>query len=125
MNIEIKVIPNHAHRPGISGADWYFDADGTLQVRVSKMTDERYELALMVHEVVEAILCRHNGVHVPTVDDYDMEFEAKNPDSKVEAGDQPDCPYAREHSLATAAERIVAAELGVKWKLYDEELNKL
>lgn len=125
MNIQIKVIPNSDHRPGISGADWYFDQDGTLQVRVSKMSDERFELALIVHETVEAILCRNNGVLQSTVDDYDMEFEAKNPQAKVEAGDQPDCPYAREHSLATAAERIVAAELALPWKAYDDELNKL
>lgn len=125
MNISIKVIPNDQHRPGISGADWYWDIDGVLQVRVSKMSDERFELALMVHEMVEALLCRHNGVLQATVDDYDLEFEAKNPDAKIEAGDQPDCPYAKEHSLATAAERIVAAELGVPWKAYDNELNKL
>lgn len=125
MNIIVKVIPNDQHRPGISGADWYFDQDGTLQVRVSKMSDERFELALAVHELVEAILCRHNGVLQSTVDEYDIEFEAKNPQAKIEAGDQSDCPYAKEHSLASAAERIVSAELGVPWKQYDNELNKL
>lgn len=124
MNIIIKVIPNNEHRPGISGADWYFDQAGDLQVRVSKMSDWRYETCLGIHEAVEAVLCKHNGVTVAQVDAFDQPFEDVK-DNVTNVGDKTDAPYRREHSFATAAERIVAAELDVPWQEYDDELAKI
>lgn len=124
MNINIQVIPNEQHRPGISGADWYFDQTGDLQVRVSKMSDWRREVCLAFHEAIEAVLCKHNGVTVRQVDEYDRPFEEAK-DNVTNVGDRTDCPYRREHCFATAAERIVAAELEVPWQDYDDELAKI
>ena len=124
MNINIQVIPNEQHRPGISGADWYFDQAGDLQVRISKMSDWRYETCLAVHEMVEAILCKYNGVTVAQVDEFDRPFEEAK-DNVTNVGDKTNAPYRREHCFATAAERIVAAELNVPWQDYDDELAKI
>lgn len=125
MNISIKTIANDQHRPGISGADWFWNGEGDLEVRVSKMSDWRFEMALALHEVAEALLCKYNGVLQSSVDDFDMEWELNNPNSKIEAGDQPDAPYRREHGFATAIERIFASEVGLDWKAYDQELESL
>lgn len=92
-----------------------------LRVRVSPMSDPRYETLLAIHEAVEAIMCRQHGVTQAQVDAFDLEYD-KTHTFDVNAGDEPNCPYRREHSQATAIERILAAELDVAWKPYDDEL---
>lgn len=121
MNIIIKTIPNNEQRPEVDGCDWFFDGNGDLQVRVSPMSDWRYEALLGIHEAVEAIMCKHNGVTQRQVDEFDGQF-ARAHAVDVNAGDDPQAPYKREHCLATAVERILCAELEVDWKAYDDEL---
>lgn len=125
MDISIQVIPNDQHRPGITGADWFWDEAGNLHVKVSKLSDWRREIALGMHEAAEAILCKHNGVTQKSVDEFDAKWEKEHPAEKIAAGDQSDSPYRREHGFATAVERILASELGIDWNDYDEELNRL
>lgn len=121
MDIVIKVIPESEMRAGVNGADWYFDPEGNLQVRVSPLSDWRRETLLALHEAVEAVMCKHNGVSVAEVDKFDLEYD-KTHAFDVNAGDDPACPYVHEHCLATAIERILCAELGVNWLEYDTEL---
>jgi hypothetical protein len=121
VNIIIKVIPESEQRPEVNGADWFFDENADLQVRVSPMSDWRYETLLAIHEAVEAIMCKHNGVTVEAVDAFDQEYD-KTHTFDVNAGDEPNAPYMREHCLATAIERILCAELDVNWAEYDREL---
>jgi hypothetical protein len=125
LKITIQIIEKTQHRPGISGCDWTFDQNGDLTVSITKMSDWRREVALGFHEAAEAVLCLHNGVTQKMVDDFDVPFERDHPNSKIEAGDQSDAPYKREHSLATAIERILAAEFGIDWADYDRELEAL
>lgn len=108
-------------RPEVNGADWYFDGLGNLQVRVSPMSDWRREVLLAIHETVEALMCKHNGVTQADVDAFDLEYD-KTHDFDLNAGDDPAAPYVREHCLATAIERILCAELEVNWQEYDTEL---
>lgn len=124
MDIHIKVIPPGTHREGITGADWTWTPEGDLEVRVSKMSDQRYELCLALHEATEAIMCFYHGVTQKMVDDFDMPFVARGEDD-VDVGDLPDCPYRKEHGHATAIERVLASELGIVWKAYDDELRRL
>jgi hypothetical protein len=122
MNINIVVIPEAEQRPEVNGADWYFDNKGDLQVRVSPMSDWRYEVLLGVHEAVEAICCMNAGVSQAEVDAFDLEYD-KTHTFDVDAGDEPHAPYSRQHCVATAIERILCAELGANWKLYDDTLK--
>lgn len=121
MNVSIRVINESAHRPFISGADWFFDDRGDLQVRVSKLSDWRREMCLAFHEAVEAVLCKFHGVSQKAVDAFDQQYEQTHA-SDLNAGDDPLAPYQREHNTATAVERILAGELFVQWKNYDDEL---
>ena len=124
MNINIRVIPSKDMRPEVDGADWFWDDKGDLQVRVCSMSDWRYETLLAIHEAVEAIMCKHNGVTQKSVDEFDKAYDLTH-ETDIEAGDAPDAPYVREHCLATAIERILCAELDVSWKKYDDELNEV
>lgn len=121
MNIHILVIPESEMRPEVNGADWFFDEKGDLQVRVSPMSDWRRETLLAIHEAVEAIMCKHNGVSQAAVDAFDIEYD-KTHTFDANAGDDPKAPYVREHCLATAIERVLCAELDVNWQEYDAEL---
>jgi len=121
MNIHILTIPETEQRKEVNGADWFFDSKGDLQVRVSPLSDWRREVLLGIHEAVEAIMCKHNGVTQQQVDAFDMEYD-KTHSFDLNAGDDPAAPYVREHCFATAIERILCAELDVNWLSYDTEL---
>lgn len=121
MNIHIMIIPESEQREVVSGADWFWDSKGDLQVRVSPLSDWRYEVLLGIHEAVEAIMCMHAGVTQQQVDEFDQEYD-KTHTFDVNAGDEEAAPYCRQHCFATAIERVLCAELGVNWKKYDDEL---
>ena len=123
--VEISTIPHH-HQPYPTVGDWRFKEDGTLTINVSNMSDGRYEMLVAVHELVEALLCRHRGITTEAVDEFDKAFEASRlPGDESEPGDHVDAPYRREHFFATNIERLLAAELGVDWATYDKEVNDL
>ncbi len=124
MNIHITVVQRKDMRPEVDGADWFFDSQGDLQVRICPMSNWRHEFLLGIHEAVEAAMCRYNGVSQKEVDEFDRKYDETH-ENDIEAGDDPAAPYAREHCFATAIERILCAELGVHWSHYDRELVAL
>lgn len=113
--------------------DWYYEhtiQDGEcLIIKVSKMSDWRYEFLVAAHELVEVVLCRHAGISQKVVDNFDMRFEDKRAESKTdnfdEPGDEPNAPYRFQHCIATGVERLLAGILGVSWKKYEAEINSL
>lgn len=124
MNIDIRTIPHHAQRYETVG-DWFFDEEG-LHIRVSKMSDQRYEWLVGIHELVEVLLCKAAGITQEEVDAFDMAYEKKRPEGDdSEPGDDLQAPYALQHSIATGVERVVAAFLGVSWSLYDADIQSL
>jgi hypothetical protein len=56
-----------------------------------------------------------------------MAFEKARESGRVsgEPGDAPDSPYRREHFFATSLERLLAAELGVDWAVYEAHVDSL
>lgn len=128
MNINIRTVPNEEIklRHGFTGADWWWDA-GNLEVRVAlELKDWRERACLIVHETAEAMMCRHLGITVQQVDDYDEKFEREHPgDGTTNVGDLHDCPYRVPHNAATAMERVLAVVLGVSWQDYDDRLSKI
>lgn len=123
MNVSIQVVDPKTMRPEVSGVDWFWDEKGDLQVRIAPMSDWRYEMLLGIHEAVEAILCKHNGVSQQSVDVFDQEYD-KTHSTDCNAGDDPAAPYKLEHTYATAVERIMAGAMRVCWKTYDDELAR-
>jgi hypothetical protein len=120
-------------------ADWERRASQeALIIRVSDMPDWRYEALVAVHELVEAILCRNDGVSEPdAIKPFDIEFETARETQAddgrsvfefrgrvvgidEEPGDDPDAPYQKQHNFATAVERMLCAALNVKWDAYCE-----
>ena len=125
MKIIIETIPHEAHRYTTVG-DWYYDSDGVLHIKVSKLSDWRREMLIAIHELVEVLTCKNDGVTQEVVDKFDMEFEANRKEgNEDEPGDDPSAPYVNQHCLATGIERILAQQWGVNWKEYERELCDL
>lgn len=136
MNIDWQVVSHSDQRYETSG-DWFWsDGSQTLFVRVSHLSDVRYEFLLGLHETIEAFLCHWGGISQAQVDDFDMPYEAAHQrgDSAYpcgcprkeysDPGDDKHSPYYWPHRIADAAERVVAMALHVNWADYDAEVDK-
>lgn len=125
QQVAIVSIPHNKQRYETVG-DWFEAPDGTLMIAVSKMSDPRYEVLVAIHELIEVTLCKQRGISQELVDEFDRAFEERRANDNIdEPGDDSHAPYRKEHFFATSIERLVAAELGVDWKTYDEEVNAL
>jgi hypothetical protein len=117
MEITVRAIPYSQMRYPTLG-DWQFKGDA-LEVTVAQQEDWRHEALLAVHEIVEALACKYNGVSETAVDAFDLaHLDAEEP------GELPDCPYGAEHADAYAIERVVARILNVNWRAYNKALDK-
>lgn len=121
MNATITITDPKEMRPEVDGVDWHWTPEGNLVVQIAPMSDWRYEMLLAVHELTEAIMCKHNDVSQQSVDEFDKEYD-KTHATDCNAGDDSAAPYKLEHCYATAIERILCGAMGVDWKHYDDEL---
>lgn len=113
MDIHIKTIPHKDQRYETLG-DWFFEGDD-LTILVSDFGDWRYNVLVGIHEAVEAILCRDRGISEESVTEFDLaHLEEEEP------GFHKDAPYYKEHQIADVIERIMASELNINWKEYEE-----
>ena len=128
LKIVVRTVPHKQQRYPTCG-DWYELKDGTWVITVSEMGDWRYELLIALHEIVEYSLCKVRKITDREVTRFDKQFERERLAGKqpahVEPGDDPRCPCVAEHFFATNIERLLAAELGVKWPVYEMEVELL
>ena len=116
--IIIKCIDPSSQRLDENG-DWFYDTDADeLTVFVSKMPDWKSELAIAVHEFVEACMCLADGVDQTDVDFFDKKFYLEH--DKGEAGDSKDAPYFKQHKSATFIEQEVCNQLGLSWQEHEK-----
>lgn len=106
--------------------DWRFDDAGNLHVGTVPLGDWRMEFLILFHETIEATLCKHRGIRDEDVCAFDAKFEEERAkglhDDGDEDGDDPRACYYREHVFATNLERLMAAELGVNWREYEQAI---
>lgn len=125
MKIVIETVPHKSQRYDTVG-DWFRDLEGTLHIKVSEEIGDKAASLVALHELIEVLLCEDRGVTQIAVDKFDVEFEdEREPGNNDEPGDDPNAPYYKEHFFATSIERLMAAELNVDWKLYDDAINEL
>jgi hypothetical protein len=147
MKITLKSIPHNEQAYETCG-DYIEDVDG-ITILVSEMPDERHMWLVAVHELIEVLLMKDNGIPLQASTDFDIPFEAARENSQqivstntddghlefafqgrwypmsAEPGDSRDAPYQREHCLATAVERMLCAAMDVRWAEYEEAVSKL
>jgi hypothetical protein len=84
------------------------------------MGNWRLEALVAVHELIEALLCRVDGVTEDEVDHFDFNFKGD-----AEPGDDPNAPYYEQHQRASGYERLLAADLQVNWAEYERIIEAL
>ena len=120
--INIDTIP-HDHQRYPTCGDYWEDKDGIEQVRVSYFPDWRMGALVILHELIESILCKHREISEPAITQFDIDYDKVN--KAGEPGDDPSAPYYHEHYFSTIIERMVAAELGVNWNEYGKAIDAL
>lgn len=101
-----------------TGGDWYFDDQGDLIIKVANdcpyFPTEDMQNLVAIHELIEVLLCQKRGITQKMVDDFDMGPGSYDVIPEVEeSGDQPGCPYGKEHRVAMIVEHLMAHELGL------------
>lgn len=118
MNITIKSIPHNEQRYDTCGDYW--ETPEGVEFRISAMRDRRYVWLVAVHELVEYMLVKTDGIPLLLIDEFDRQFEAaRKPGNDEEPGDDKNAPYHKQHRWATRFERVLALVLGVHWWEYE------
>lgn len=118
MKIHIETIAHGKQRYDTLD-DFWIEGD-TIEVRISKMDTPVYEHAILVHALVELLLCSDRGVPFTEIDRFDFShLESSEP------GDEPDAPYKQEHSYASVVERLYLTACGKDWKEYTEHIKNI
>ena len=136
MKINIKTVQHNEQIYSTCG-DWKWthvarnEGDETvLDITVSSTGNENYNALIAIHEMVEALLCKHNSITGEAVTTWDEKFEkarAEYPEifGDREPGDHPGAPYHEQHLFASRLEQSLALELGVDWQEYNRVVNGL
>lgn len=133
MKIVIESIPHASQRYPTCG-DWFIDAEGTLQIKVSEEMGADSCFLVAVHEWIECYLAMRRGVTVQEVDDFDVAYEKAHREGgtiegkrldESEPGYDPKCPVFKEHGLATGIETILCAEMGIPWSVHNSTVEAL
>jgi hypothetical protein len=128
VKIIIETIEHQSQRyPTIR--DWQFKSGAgseTLFIKVSRLGNWRFEALIAVHELVEALLCKSNGISEEQVDRFDLDFEAKRePGDWFEPGSSPDAPYFHEHLKAERVEYDLARWLNVRFADFFDAIEEV
>lgn len=103
--------------------DWNY-TDKVIIVTVRDDLPPKSQLAIAIHELIEAYLCRENRISDQSVCAFDQKYEAERKEGKHgendEPGDDPRAPYREEHQIATFVERAVCHALGISWKEHEQ-----
>ena len=120
LHITLKTIDHKKQRVGEVGDYW--EKKGKTTMVISKMKWE-YQALVMIHELAEYFLCKKRGITMKSIDNFDRRFYELG--GRGEAGNAYTAPYKKEHKFASKVERMLAKELGVDFKKYEDAVDKL
>jgi hypothetical protein len=115
MRVEIKTVDPAAMRYPTAG-DWEWLPDGGLMLKIPEYGGRDVSVLLVaIHEMIEAYLCKRDGV----TDEEVTKFDTDNP-LLEEPGDDPRAPYHKQHMVAMALEREAAIATSTDWATHDK-----
>lgn len=127
MNIQIQFIPHKNHRHTTIGY-WQFIGDDLI-IQISEEISWKNKIIVLFHELIEAAICKSNGITTEECDAFDdlfeLEYEQGIWPKSVEAGFDKRCPYRKGHIWGTRFECIVIWLLDGNKKELDAECDKL
>lgn len=103
----------------------YYEENGKLVIEAFDQGDPDKNFLIQLHEIVEHYLTKKRGITNEQIDAFDFEYEENRAedDDTSEPGDDPNCPYRKEHRFAMIVEQMMAHELGVDWHEYDKNIK--
>ncbi len=101
----IKTIPEHWQSYDTVG-NYFETEDDCIVILVSELEDQAAMYAIIIHELVESMLCRHRGISFESIDEFDTSYKGDG-----EPGNEPGAPYHKEHRIADIIERMYLHEL--------------
>ena len=113
MNITLKTAKTMRYE---TVGDYYLIKDRRI-IDIAEMP-ENYAKLVAFHELVEMWLCENAGITDKQIDEYDLAHPG-------EPGENADCPYRQQHSIASAFEKALASALGINWIEYETHLNTM
>lgn len=116
-SISIKKISHRAQRYNTVGD--YFMKGKVLHFKVSDMGNPDFEMACLLHELVERHLCQKAGVTDKEIDAWDLKCKDNEPGLNRKA------PYHKQHMVADAIERLFIQLCGADWREYEKRVDKL
>jgi hypothetical protein len=134
MKITIEFIPHLDQRYNTCG-DWSFARNGIgsdlqgddLSLKISETGNWKWNACILIHELVEALACKANGVTQEQVDSFDIGWKPNF--GFEEPGEDPRAPYFTEHGVASMIEEQLFDALLVDpanaWTAYEKKLAEL
>lgn len=133
--IVIYFIPYSKMRYPTIG-DYWIDAMGDWQIRVSKMDSMLSEVAVALHELFEMASVINTAVQngkdpkaaIKDIDDFDIMFEKERAEGKqsadAEPGHDPRAPYKTDHFNAEMIERHFVTHNKLLWNRHEENCER-
>jgi hypothetical protein len=118
-NVKIETVLPKEMRYRTVG-DWFFSGKACLVIQVADTGDWRYNILVAIHELCEVVLCQIAGVSEKSVDSFDLAHQ-----DDEDPGTHPKAPYHKQHIIAMGIEMILAACMDVKWRLYEDALDRI
>lgn len=126
--VTIQTSPPNLIR-NLQVGDWHYSVASVAALVSLAIRDPDSQLAIGIHELIEAWMCRKVGITDEAVCEFDETYEAERAEGKhsedEEPGDDPRCPYREQHAAATFVERAVCAAIGLPWKIHCQILNRV
>lgn len=104
--------------------DYWTETD-KLVIKISKQNLPKKNLLILIHEMIEWILCTDKGITDQEITDFDLQWEKDNPtgiENGLEPGADINAPYYKQHFQAEIIERQLAALLNIDWQEYEQNL---
>lgn len=121
----IITVPASKQRPFCNPGDYFWNKNGQLIIKVTEMNNWKYSQLVALHELVETQLIIDHGINRNLVDSFDFNWKYVEGSGIEEPGDDPKCPYHKEHLTALQIEHIFANSLGVNWDNYNKQIEKM
>lgn len=127
--INIKFINSKDQRYPTCGDFW--ETNNSYEIRITKQDDPKNNMLILIHELVEAYLCKCRGIEFEDIDKFDIKWnQCGGTDKADEPGNEGGkfklvgkAPYYNEHRFAENIERQLALENDIDWFTYSDNLT--
>jgi hypothetical protein len=131
LDIEIRRV-EITEIPFITLGHWFREKSGKLVILCVKLQRWQYEVAVILHELIEAVYCANKVITTEECDRFDAWWDEQVKAGVIpaakEAGFDKRCPYHVGHIWGARAERFVIWFLAgprINWKDYTKDCEEV